>query len=165
MAHPYNHEHSSAIFSVDRLYRYELWRRWKTSDRYCLFIGLNPSTADAVKDDPTIRRCVAFAKRWGYDALCMVNLFALRATNPEHMLAHFAPIGPENDAHIELCAKDAGIVIAGWGANGNHLGRAAYVNARLRKMNVTLHALKFTNDGQPRHPLYLRGDLQPIQWS
>ena len=86
---------SSATFSHCRKYRYTLWRNWAglmpTGKGYAMFVGLNPSTADETNDDPTIRRCIAFAKAWGYDALCMTNIFAFRATNPMVMLAQPAP--------------------------------------------------------------------------
>ncbi len=147
---------SSATFSPCNLYRYDLWRRWSDAP-YCMFVGLNPSTADATKDDPTIRRCIGYAKRWGYGALCMTNLFAWRATDPKDMKAAQEPVGSDNDATLQRCAKDAGIVIAAWGAHGSHLGRAKQVIAILPK----LHCLKQTKDGSPGHPLYIKADVVP----
>lgn len=149
--------HGSAVISACGKYRYELWRHWDDKP-YCMFVGLNPSTADAMIDDPTIRRCVGFAKAWGYGALCMANLFAWRATDPKDMKAAPEPIGPDNDATLQRLAVGAGIVIAAWGAHGSYRGRAVQVLAIL----PTLHALKLTQDGSPGHPLYLRGDARPF---
>lgn len=146
----------SAVLSPCRLYRYELWRRWSDAAA-CVFVGLNPSTADETNDDPTIRKCVGYAKRWGYGSLCMVNLFAFRATLPKDMLAADDPIGPDNDATLKRLAADAGIVIAAWGNDGGHLGRDKAVMAMLPE----LHCLKQNKDGSPAHPLYLRGDAMP----
>lgn len=97
-------------FSEDRAFRYTLWREWDVDSltgcaddlphghQFAQFIGLNPSTADETRDDPTIRRCIGFAKLWGYGALCMTNLFAFRATKPRDMRQAADPIGPENMA-------------------------------------------------------------------
>lgn len=146
----------SAVLSPCRKFRYELWRRWSDAPA-CVFVGLNPSTADETNDDPTIRKCVGYAKRWGYGSLCMVNLFAFRATQPKDMLAAADPIGPENDATLKRLATDAGIIIAAWGNHGGHLGRDKAVMAMLPE----LHCLKRNKDGSPAHPLYLRGDAMP----
>ena len=123
-----------------------------------MFIGLNPSTADEVEDDPTIRRCVAFAKSWGYGALCMTNLFAFRATEPSDMIASIDPVGQDNDMYLTTMALDAGIVVAAWGTNGAHLGR----DKEVRGLVPNLHCLRRTLAGHPGHPLYLPGDLTPI---
>ena len=79
---------------------------------YAMFIGLNPNKADEILDDPTIRRCMTFAQAWGYDALCMTNLFAFRATKPTDMLAALDPIGSENDKHLVELSRGAGVVVA-----------------------------------------------------
>lgn len=109
----------SASLSSCRLYRYDLWRKWG-DEPYCMFVGLNPSTADETQDDPTIRRCVGYAKRWNYGGLCMVNLFAFRATQPKDMMTAKDPIGPDNDRTLKTLSQGAGIVIAAWGKDGNH---------------------------------------------
>ena len=152
---------STAAFSPCRTYRYSLWRRWGTPEQgYAMFIGLNPSTADEVEDDPTIRRCVQFAKDWGYGALCMTNIFAFRATDPAVMKAHAAPTGPDTDATLVELAKNAGVVVAAWGNHGNHCARDRQVIALL----PNLHCLKVTKAGQPSHPLYLRKALTPMRY-
>lgn len=156
---------SSAVFSPCRRYRYALWRRWgdllvPAHDGYAMFIGLNPSTADETRDDPTIRRCIAFAKSWGYNGLCMTNLFAFRTTEPVRMMAQADPVGPENDAHLLRLAKGAFVVVAAWGTHGSHLGR----DVEVRKMLPGLNYLSLTKDGYPGHPLYLPKTLTPIPW-
>jgi len=96
------------IFSSCRMYRYVLWRRWNSSDpKYVMFIGLNPSTADEVNDDPTVRRFVGYAKQWGYNAVCVTNLFAYRATRPAQLKAQPEPIGSENDTWLVQLASAA----------------------------------------------------------
>jgi len=150
---------STAAFSPCRSYRYSLWRRWGPPDQgYAMFVGLNPSTADEVDDDPTVRRCIQFAKDWGYGALCMTNIFAFRATDPAVMKAHPEPIGPETDAALVELAKNARVVVAAWGNNGVHRARDRQVVALL----PNLSCLKVTKAGQPWHPLYLSKALKPV---
>ena len=122
-----------AVLSEDRRYRYCLSRSWGRGERMA-WIMLNPSTADADVDDPTIRRCRSFAKAWGYGGLEVVNLFAYRATNPAALRLHGeAAIGPDNDAVIVKATFTAGIIIAAWGEKGRLLGRDASVLALLRR--------------------------------
>lgn len=149
---------STATFSPCRTYRYSLWRHWGPREGgYAMFVGLNPSTADETLDDPTIRRCIGFAKAWGYSGLCMTNLFAFRATDPEKMRSVEDPVGPENDAVLQQLAKDARVVVAAWGTHGAHRGRADQVLAML----PNLHYLRLTKAGFPGHPLYLPQSLTP----
>ncbi|WP_421717467.1 DUF1643 domain-containing protein [Algiphilus sp.] len=146
-------------FSPCRQYRYTLWHRWADGP-HCQFVGLNPSTADETQLDPTLRRCVQYAKDWGYSALCMTNIFAFRATDPRDMKARTDPVGDENDFFLRDVAKDAGIIIAAWGTHGAHMGRAALVVEFMPPM----HALKITQHGHPGHPLYLRRDARPVPY-
>lgn len=146
------------IFSPCRTYRYTLWREWIGGKGYAMFVGLNPSTADERQDDPTIRRCIAYAKAWGYSALCMTNLFAFRATEPKDMKAVADPVGPENDAHLLAMAGGAGVIVAAWGTHGTHRGR----DAAVRKLLPALYCLALTKDGHPAHPLYLKKTLTPV---
>lgn len=146
----------TAVISDCGRYRYELWRRWAEGP-HVLFIMLNPSTADAENDDATIRKCIAYAKRWGFGALCVGNLFAFRATDPMEMKAASDPIGPENDASLAKLARSAGVIVAAWGVHGSHMGRATAVAKTL----PTIKALHITKDGSPGHPLYLKSDAQP----
>ncbi len=148
------------VFSEDRAYRYTLWREWNYGSGYCQFIGLNPSTADETRDDPTLRRCINFAKDWGFSAFCMTNIFALRETKPANMKAHQNPVGAENDKWILNISKDAQLVVAAWGTHGSFLGRDSEV------FNITkeLYCLGTTKNGFPKHPLYVKGDTQLIKF-
>jgi hypothetical protein len=121
-------------------------------DEFVQFIGLNPSTADETHNDPTVRRCMDFAKRWGYSAMCMTNIFAWRDTDPLKMKAAGDPIGYENDDWLVRVAKGAHIRVACWGNDGAHLGRGVQVG---RMIPHDLHCLGTNADGSPKHPLYL----------
>lgn len=147
----------SAVLSPCRTYRYALTRRWGRGP-YAMFIGLNPSTADETHDDPTIRRCIAFARAWGYEALCMTNLFAYRATQPADMKKAADPVGWENDSTLTTLARCSGVVVAAWGAHGTYKGR----DQSARLLVPRLHYLRLTKDGHPGHPLYLPASLKPI---
>lgn len=155
---------NSAVFSDDRLYRYELWRTWEDGRPFCMFIGLNPSTADETKDDPTIRKCIGFAKQWGYGALCMTNLFAWRDTDPKKMRRAKNPVGEQNQHHLLKRASQAGIVIAAWGKHGSHRFQDMTTLAWLAGIGVQLHCLRKNNDGSPQHPLYIPYSEQPKPW-
>lgn len=125
-----------------------------------MFIGLNPSTADATNDDPTIRRCIGYARDWGCDGLCMMNLFAFRATLPKDMKAAEDPVGPENDRTLIFMAEGAEVIVAAWGNNGRYMGR----DEKVKAMIPQLHYLRLTKDGFPAHPLYLPKGLKPVLW-
>ncbi len=151
---------SSAIISACGLYRYQLWRRWRAG-QHVVFIGLNPSTADATTNDPTIRKCMGYARLWGYGAICMVNLFAFRATQPKAMLRAEDPIGPENTDHLLEVTKSAALVICAWGRDGVNRGQDQAVLSLLRRAGITPHCLQVNQDGTPAHPLYLHGGVKP----
>jgi hypothetical protein len=153
-------EPRSAVFSPCRRYRYTLWRLWDEALPYLQVVGLNPSTADEIADDPTVRRCIGFAARWGYGALCMTNLFGFRATEPRDMRAEPEPVGPENDVHLRAIAEGAGMVLAAWGFHGGYRDR----DRGALPLLGTVMALGLTGGGFPRHPLYVRGDTQPIRY-
>lgn len=153
---------NSALLSPCQQYRYTLWRYFSpTQGKMVVFIGLNPSTADATQDDPTIRRCIGFAKLWGYDSLCMVNLFAYRATDPKDMQRAKDPIGVENDHYLKQMIDKADLVVAAWGGNGEFLARDEKVKLLFDKM---VYCLGRTKHGHPRHPLYVPKDreLEPF---
>lgn len=156
----------TATISPCGLYRYWLERAWDigTGKDFLNFIMLNPSTADAEKDDPTIRKCVGFAKRWGYGGVHIVNLFALRATDPGVMLEHADPVGPENDHFIEAGALSAPVTVCGWGRMGSHRDRAAQVLSIVRRLCPRVVALRVNRDGSPAHPLYMPYDIEPVEY-
>lgn len=149
-----------AQFSGCRKYRYALWRTWEEGDGHVMFIGLNPSTADETKDDPTIRRCVGYAKRLGYGGLYMLNLFAFRATNPKDLKRADDPVGPENDKFLRMYFDVLGFNIACWGTHGDFMDRGKEVIELLGREN--LQCFSITKNGQPKHPLYLRRDAEII---
>lgn len=147
-----------ALLDPTGTYRYHLWREWDRTVPTVTFVLLNPSTADAERDDPTLRRCLGFARRWGFGRLELVNLFALRATSPAALRAHEDPVGPENDGILRQAAG-GGIVVIGWGNQGALFGRDRAVLGLLGEVWV----LGLTRQGQPRHPLYARGDASLSQ--
>jgi hypothetical protein len=153
---------TGARFSVDRRYRYALWRVWDRSRGICNFLLLNPSIADEVTNDPTSVRCERRARRWGFGGLIVTNLFALCATDPAGLRRVADPIGPENDAAILEAARGAGLVLCAWGNYGAYLDRAAAVRALLAGLGVTAYGLALTKRGEPAHPLYLGYDRPPV---
>lgn len=145
---------------IDGEYRYWLSRTWDERGEPMAWIMLNPSTADASVDDPTIRRCMGFAKAWGFGSLWVVNLFALRSTDPAALRTHPDPVGPRNDEFIREAAQHASLVVAAWGNHGAYLTRGYKVAALI----PNLHVLSMTGAGQPAHPLYLPKTREPIPW-
>ena len=151
-----------AAFSRDGRYRYRLWRRWDLSRPAIAFCMLNPSTADARRDDPTIRRCIGFARDWGYGGIEVVNIFALRATDPRALRSARDPVGPRNDAFMLRAAARSPLVIA-WGVHGALRDRESAA-LKLLGARSRLLALGRTRSGAPRHPLYLRRDAEATKY-
>lgn len=162
------HLHQShAILSADRLYRYALLRAnhglLAPQPHYCAFCLLNPSTASETEDDATVRKCSGFAQRWGFNGFYIVNLFALRATDPDELkTARNIPNDALNDQWILTVARAAELVVVGWGNHGKLYDRGLRVRAMLQAAGVPLHCWGFTKSGQPLHPLYLPY-TQPIE--
>lgn len=163
---------SGAEFSRDRVYRYRLWRIWSTGPRLAV-IGLNPSTADETQDDPTVRRCIGYAHRWGFGGLEMLNLFGYRATNPRElrdcsMLHEHYINGPSNSSVLYQTAErviaTGGAVLCAWGNWGLLNNRWAEVGDGLTAYEIPAACLGLTAAGQPRHPLYLRNDAIPLAY-
>lgn len=153
----------SAYFSADRVYRYCLTREVAplTGDGTVTFIGLNPSTADETQDDPTIRRCIDFARRWGFARLKMLNLYAYRATDPRDLYTFDGDrVGPENDCTIAKVVGGSDLVMCVWGANNTN-GR----DEKVLNLIGAPHALGFCAGKQPRHPLYVRAGTLPIPFA
>ena len=153
----------SAEISDCGLYRYELARSWgdRGPDGRVVFVMLNPSTADAANDDPTIRRCIGFAKSWGYDSIAIVNLFAFRSAYPADLWKAGRPVGPENDAYIRKNIIDSRLVVCAWGSHAKARPRAGVVLRILAGCGLEPHAIRQTKDGSPGHPLYLPSHLRP----
>jgi hypothetical protein len=150
-----------AVISPCGAYRYELTRRWADGDDIVTWIMLNPSTADADYDDPTIRRCIDFSIRWGCSGLIVQNLFALRATDPRALAQHPDPVGPDNDTYLAKAAT--GTTIAAWGVSGGHPAhtRADAVLELLRTHGTWPMCVGLTQGGAPRHPLYVASKVLP----
>jgi len=158
---------TGAVISECGRYRYRLWRRWELTAPQVTWIMLNPSTADATDDDPTIRRCVRFAIAWGYGGIDVVNLFGLRATNPQQVKAVplVEALGPDNWTHVAAATERGGwypppghpvedpIVVAAWGAHGALHDRGHLMRTWLAAAGVPVWCLRTTADGHPVHPL------------
>jgi hypothetical protein len=195
------------IFSPCRKWRYTLWREWwRTENRplcrdcadskvhgicdddgrrcdpndFVQFIGLNPSTADETKDDPTIRRCINFAKAWGFRSMCMTNLFAWRDTDPKAMKAVPYPVGGPlppsavigsvidyNTIYLLETMREATLVVAAWGTHGPHMDRQSRFMATVKEHGLfdKLQCLGRNDDGTPKHPLYLSKALKPVPFT
>ena len=152
---------SQAELSSDRRYRYRLSRLWADGPRVT-FVMLNPSTADETADDPTLRRCLGFAKAWGYGGLEVVNLYALRATDPIELWKSDDPVGPENDRYLREAGASGAPLVAAWGA---HAKRARVQEVLSIPGFDRLTCLRVTKMGYPSHPLYLPKALKPVPWS
>jgi hypothetical protein len=147
------------LFSPCRTWRYSLRRRLSGTGTVA-FVGLNPSTADEARNDPTIRRCLGFARRWGFGLLEVVNVYGLCATEPRALWAAPDPVGPGNDRVLSAVVERADLVVAAWGV---HARRARIAELEWAFEGVRLHALGFARDGAPRHPLYVRADAELVQ--
>jgi len=162
----------SCSFSTCRRYRYTWELVWDRTRAPCAFIGLNPSTADEQGPDPTVRRCIGYARDWGFGRLIMLNIFSYRETDRLAMKRIPAPVAPPesplaNDRALRRAVarviRDGGLVVAAWGNDGAHLARGAAVRALLAPH--PLHRLAVTRDGEPGHPLYLKRSLRPARWT
>lgn len=154
-------------------YRYDLTRVWDENKEFCVFIGLNPSTADAEQDDPTIRRCIRFAQDWGFGTLVMLNIFPYRSTDPKALkglsLAELygddlPRYGRKNHEAIINATADAGKIIAAWGTNPRAKSAERSLFAVMREARVCrrFECLGLTADGSPRHPLYVAAHFEPV---
>jgi hypothetical protein len=166
-----------ALLSQCQRYRYLLWRRWgeaaERPARWATFIMLNPSTADGLVDDPTLRRCVGFARQLTYDGVMLVNLFAWRATSPADMALAATQgsdvVGRDRDPWVRFATERSELIVAGWGAFGP--ARVASSKMLLRTMNLeedtptrAWRCLGTNADGSPKHPLYLSGRTAVRPW-
>lgn len=151
----------SAEFDQTGIYRYRLTRLWDPHLPCVAFVMLNPSRADAERDDPTIRRCIGFARAWGYGSLTVVNLFAYRAVTPLELFRASDPIGLENSTYLQQAAAQCNTIVAAWGNYGARLRQAEVILPLL----PNVQCLGVTAAGQPRHPLYTLSVTLPIPYS
>lgn len=157
---------ATANVSSDGRYRYLLTREWSRSGAgRLLWIMLNPSTAGTEDDDPTIRKCQKFARTWGFDGISVVNLYALRATDPKALLLDDDPEGPGNDLVIQAAVETVPSVVCAWGADKMVQYRQAAVLSIIEAAGRTPHVLGLTKHGRPRHPLYVRDETSPQEWT
>ena len=159
-----------ATFSADRKYRYVLDRVWDQSGKLVTFIMLNPSIADEVVDDPTIKRCITFAKEWGYGRLRVVNLYTYRSTDPKDLEQVDDPVGHDNDDAIRAAVGEAELVVCAWGNNVSLVdkgqSRIQEVLEMIRQHGETPYRLgSLTVKCNPRHPLYLSTDIERVPWN
>ncbi len=167
---PHTRPRSGAVFSPDRRYRYLLWRRWSDDPPgargagqapWALFVLLNPSTADETVNDPTVERCQRRAMKAGYGGMVVLNIFALRSTDPSALYEEGDPVGRRNDRYIRFAVHRIPDVVCGWGTHGAHLDRGRKVLDLLTTIGVRPQAFGLTQQGQPKHPLYLPYSLAP----
>lgn len=149
---------TGATISPCMKYRYSLWRLWDNTS-FLNIVGLNPSTADAELDDPTIRRCIGFAKQWGYGGLYMTNLFAFRSTDPDKMKVQTDPVGTDNDKTLIDIASKAGCVVIAWGNHGKHLDRDRFVLRLFAEKKIKVQCFGLNENNTPKHPLYQPKDV------
>lgn len=147
-----------AVIDETGMYRYSLRRIWDSELPCVAFVMLNPSIADDEIDDPTIRRCIGFAKSWGYGSLEVVNLFAYRATDPDELKLCLDPIGPDNDKYINEAICRAGMIITAWGTKGSLMRRNKEVMKILHPYSPK--CLEITKAGHPKHPLYVAANIR-----
>lgn len=162
-------------------FRYQLVRCWAPHRPQLGWIMLNPSTADGLADDPTIRKCMHFARAWDYGGILVANLFHLRATDPRELTPPTADLGDACQRYTEISAHalgpkdgeqvykdvlDCPMVMAAWGSHDvvGHTGRDTLIRTLAAERGKTLHCLAINQDRQPRHPLYVKNDTKPLIW-
>ncbi|MEZ5337741.1 MAG: DUF1643 domain-containing protein [bacterium] len=152
---------TDAVFSPCERYRYTLERIWDAEKPFANFICLNPSTATALKDDPTNRRCRGFAWDWDMGGMITTNVFGWRSTDPKGLKDPQDPVGTDNDRWILEIAGRAGVVVVAWGNHARLGARSQAVARLLLGGGIAAHALAVNANGEPKHPLYLRSELRP----
>lgn len=150
-----------AIISRNKIYRYQLWRVWDDTKPKLLFIMLNPSTADSKYNDPTIIRCMNYAKDWGYGGIFVGNLFAFRHKDPKRLLKATDPIGRKNNKHLSKMRKKSKKIVCAWGHSGIVKKLSNKSMEHLLNIKPVLYCLELSKDGTPKHPLYLKKTLKP----
>jgi len=156
---------AGAVFSDCERYRYRLWRVWNPGKPKVCFVMLNPSTATHEILDPTVTRCQKRAQALGYGGMEVVNIFALRSTDPKALYEVTDPVGPENLREIDGAVGRCDIAICAWGSHGKLSDMGNFIRSILgRRHPDKAHYLKLNSDGSPTHPLYLPYSLQPVLW-
>lgn len=158
---PLSTKNPGTIFTRNRRHRFTLHRELPGQRGRCVFICLNPSTADATTDDPTVRRIKRYATEWNFSELYVLNIFSLRSTDPAALYRARTPNHPDNDKWIDRVCQHADLVVCAWGTHGSLLDRDQDVYGILRFCGGT-YSLRDTKDGFPSHPLYLPANLRPV---
>ena len=164
-AHSSHGTESSAVYSPCQQYRYALTRTWDQNARRVVFVMLNPSKATELVNDPTVERCERRARKLGYGAMRVCNIFAWRETHPDLLKKARDPNGADNDAQLREAADWGDDILCAWGVHGAHLGRGGEVAQLLSTYDATLLCLGCTKDGHPRHPLYVSYAQAPAPWA
>ena len=159
-----DNEPTGAVFSDERRHRLYLWRRWNKDGPWVMFIGLNPSTADERLNDPTVRRCIGFAQRWGYGGMFMCNLFTLVSTNPAVVSAEPKPVELGTDLAMRVIRGRSKVAVAAWGNLVSKVRGGEGRVMRLVRDLAPLSCLGITKAGHPRHPLYLPYSAELTMW-
>lgn len=154
----------NATISECGRYRYDLTRETGEGVGSVLWVMLNPSTADATEDDPTIRRCVGFTRRWGFARLKVVNLFAFRATNPAELCDADDALDSENIRALlaESMAHDR--IVFAWGGGLKHAKEKAWVAEYVARIFHDAQCFGVNGDGTPKHPLYLKYETELVPY-
>ena len=153
---------SGAVFDQHRAYRFVLWRFWDDAPRV-LFIGLNPSTADEYEDDPTLRRCLQFAESWGYGGLYLCNLFSYRSADPKLLPAAEA-IHPANIPAINMAWSLSVLHVVAWGDGVEVVENGKSIAENINKLVAPSLCFGLTQKGNPKHPLYLAGEVELVDY-
>lgn len=157
-----NPDKKKAVISSCEKFRYTLYRG--DCENPLVFIMLNPSTADALIDDPTIRRCMGFANSGGYDGIIVVNLYAFRSPNPKDLLQTQDPVGSENDQYITSIVSKHKTVVCAWGSNAL-VDRVNHVMSILKQHEAKVVCLGMNKNGSPKHPLYIAADQEFVEYA
>lgn len=162
-----SHVYSGAVLSECGTFRYRLWRIWNPEKPRAMWVMLNPSTADASRDDPTIRKCMEFAKRWGCGGIEVVNLYAYRSSSPRALASAGYQVGPKNVETLRAMLSDllnhVGPVVAAWGTHAAPM-HGDWFRVEADNAGRTLHYLRLNKDGSPGHPLYIPYETKLTEW-
>jgi hypothetical protein len=158
-------KNSHAVLSGNARYRYWLHRSWFTGNGWTVFLLLNPSTADGLQNDPTLRRCIGFAQLWGSRGVIIVNLFAYRSTEPNNLLIHNDPVGPQIDLYLRGAFRMSPRIICGWGAHVIAKRRTKAVLSLMREERTAPYCLGVTANGSPSHPLYTSAKAEVVPYN
>ncbi len=155
-----------AIFSADQSCRFLLWRMWDRERPICVFVGMNPSVATESNVDPTLTRCINYARAWKYGSVVMANIFPIVNTDPTSLNDNFGSPADlaANERYVLIAARRAGLVVVAWGAAGKIQDRGDHIAEKLIDGGVKLHCLTIRCDGHPGHPLYKPSKLIPIAY-